>query len=230
MKVYNILASGSDGNAHLYLDNKLLVDAGVSYKMLEPYVKDIQYIFISHIHSDHFNKRTLKRIHKTNPFITFLVGTYLKQDLLDLGIKESNIQVVNAGKVYNLNEDIRDENYKLIGRKELCKFNPITLYHNVENMGFRMYFDDKKLFHATDTYTLVGIEAKNFDYYMVERNYCEIVIEERIKEANENNVFTYANDSKENHHSKQALELWLSINNKNNGEVYYLHQSMNNLF
>lgn len=226
MKVYNILASGSDGNAILYLDNTILVDVGVPYKTIEPYIKDIHFVFISHIHSDHFNKRTIPRLIKVNPFITFLVGEYLYNDLLELGITKENIHIIEKGITYKLNKDIRDKKYKKIGSEQLCIVSPIMLYHNVDNMGLRIFFnDDKKLIHATDTYTLEGISAKGYDYYMIEENHCEIKIQEAIEQANYSGKFTHAKDSMENHLSIQNRDKWLELNNVNNGVVIGLHRS-----
>ena len=39
IEVHKVLQSNSKGNAILYFDNTLLVDIGVPYQMIEPYVK-----------------------------------------------------------------------------------------------------------------------------------------------------------------------------------------------
>ncbi len=44
----NIIASSSSGNAIL-LENGILLDCGVSYNKIKPYLKDIKAIFISHL-------------------------------------------------------------------------------------------------------------------------------------------------------------------------------------
>ena len=62
LKSTTVLQSNSKGNAILYFDNTLLLDIGVPYKMIEPYVNDIKYVFISHIHTDHFNKSAVKKL------------------------------------------------------------------------------------------------------------------------------------------------------------------------
>lgn len=149
--------------------------------------------------------------------ITFLVGEYLFEDLIELGIEKRRIVTIKPLTKYRLNGGI--------------EIVPLKLYHNVENMGLRIFYKGKKLFHATDTYSLKGIKAINYDYYLIERNYCEEVVEKRIKDAEAKGSYTHSLDARENHLSKQKLELWLAKNNRlNKGEVIYLHESSENLW
>lgn len=215
-KVYNVLKSGSDGNAVLYNNNQLLVDVGVSYKMIKPYLNSIKFIFITHIHSDHFNKITIKRIAKEKPLIKFLVGHYLYDELLELGLKKQQIAVVKANAKYRLLDEL--------------SIQPITLYHNVDNMGLKMILDGLKLIHATDTFTMDHIKANNYDYYLIEENYCEDKVKLIQKERELLGVFDYTKASTENHLSKQSLDNWLGLNNTNGkGKLVRLHQSKDNL-
>lgn len=208
MSVYNIIASGSDGNAVLYFDNTFLIDLGVSYKEIEPYENDIKFVFITHIHSDHFNKSSIKTLANKKPLIQFIVGDYLKEEMLKL-VREEQLVIVEPNRKYRLFKDFY--------------ISPFNLYHNVDNMGLKFEYKVIKVFHATDTYTLEHIEAINYDYYMIERNYDEEVVEDIIKKADK---FTYVKKSVENHLSKQSGELWLAKNNLNKkGKVVYLHES-----
>lgn len=61
MVKYNIISTGSDGNATI-LEEFVLIDCGVPYKALEPYVPKLKLVLLTHIHSDHFQKRTIKRL------------------------------------------------------------------------------------------------------------------------------------------------------------------------
>lgn len=213
--IYNIIASGSDGNAVLMNDNTFLIDIGVSYKEIEPYAKDIKFVFITHIHSDHFNKSTIKRLAKEFPLIAFLVGEHLKDEIKDL-IREEQLFIVQPNRKYRLLNDFY--------------ITPFMLYHNVINMGLKLEFKGLKAIYGTDTYTLDGIEAINYDYYLLERNYCEIKAQGILEKAKMNDEFSYINKSIENHLSKQKLELWLAQNNKNGkGKIVYLHESKNSL-
>lgn len=47
---YEIINTGSDGNA-VVVNRMIFIDCGVSFKRLQPFIKKIRIIFISHIHS-----------------------------------------------------------------------------------------------------------------------------------------------------------------------------------
>ena len=47
---YNIISTGSDGNATI-LEDFVLIDCGVPYKVLNPYVSKLKLVLLTHIHS-----------------------------------------------------------------------------------------------------------------------------------------------------------------------------------
>ena len=67
---YKIIATGSKGNAILY-HNCILVDCGVPFTLLKPYYKDIKLVLLTHIHGDHFNIQTIKKLAFERPSIRF---------------------------------------------------------------------------------------------------------------------------------------------------------------
>lgn len=46
----NILKTGSDGNCIL-INEKIAFDMGVPFKLVEPYVKRLSIVFLTHVHS-----------------------------------------------------------------------------------------------------------------------------------------------------------------------------------
>lgn len=80
------------------LENGILLDAGVPFKLIEPYLYKIKAVFYSHIHGDHLCPTTAKRLHETRPTIRFMVGDFLKDKLIVVGIKNANIDVLRAKK------------------------------------------------------------------------------------------------------------------------------------
>ena len=141
--MYKILSTGSKANAIIY-HNNILVDIGVPYFGVKPYVKDISIVLLTHEHSDHLNIKTLQKLQFERPSVRVGCGEFLLEKLTKNGIK--NIDVYEIGKEYTYYCGI---------------IIPVKLYHDVQNFGYRIIAFDKKIFHATDTAHLQGITAKN---------------------------------------------------------------------
>jgi L-ascorbate metabolism protein UlaG (beta-lactamase superfamily) len=205
---YNVIQTGSKGNA-LLINDYLLIDCGVSFKKLKDYYKKLQLILLTHIHSDHFNRTTIKKLAQERPTLRFGCCEWLVNDLIDCGVKKKNIDVYDVGSKYN---------YGII------KITPLLLYHNVEQCGYRVFIGDIKLIYATDTNTLDGITAKDYDYYFIEANYINEDIFKRISEKEANGEYVYEYDALGNHLSKEKCDEFILNNAGDNSKYIYLHQ------
>lgn len=203
--MYNILSSGSHGNAVIYFDT-ILVDCGVPYSLIRPYVNNIQLVLLTHQHGDHFNLSTIKKLAFERPSLRFGCGEFL-YDMMK-GIK--NIDVYSAGKIYDYG---------------VFKISPIVLYHDVKNFGYRIFKEDKKVLHATDTFTLDGITAKNYDLYALECNYDEDIVFEIIREKQIKGEYAHQKGSLNSHLSKQQAQNFVLDNAGEKYEFIMLHQS-----
>lgn len=211
---YKILKTGSSGNAVL-LENGLLLDCGVPFKLIEPHLKKIKAVFVSHEHKDHMNISTLKRIHELRPTVRFLAGFWLKRYLDMSGIKKSNIDYLSPNKTYDYN---------------LFKIIPFILIHDVKNIGIKI-LDKKnkeKVLYAVDTKKIDHIRAVNYNLYLIEANYDEEKLEQNIKRDKENGLFSYGERVKETHLSIQQVSGWLLDNAGENSVYEFLHRSKNN--
>lgn len=65
----------------------VLVDCGVPYKALEPYVPKLKLVLLTHIHSDHFQKRTIKRLASERPTLRFGCCRWLVPPLIAAGCR-----------------------------------------------------------------------------------------------------------------------------------------------
>lgn len=200
---YKILNSGSDGNCTI-INDIIAIDMGVSYKKLTSYIKTIQLVILTHIHSDHFNKATIKRLAQNRPTLRFGCCKWLVQDLINCGVNKRNIDVYDIGTSYN---------YKLF------KLIPVKLYHDVPNCGYRLFMDNEKLIYATDTYTLDGIKAVDYDYYLIEGNYQD---EEELSSRAINTY--YESRVKRTHLSKEYASNWLLENMGLDSVYVWLHE------
>lgn len=200
---YNIINSGSDGNCTI-INDIIAIDMGVSFKKLAPYVKNLELVLLTHCHCDHFNKKTIKRLAKERPLVRFACCSWLVEQLLELGIDKNRIDVCEIGKRYNY------EKFQII---------PIKLYHDVPNCGWRLFIGKEKLIYCTDTYTLEGIKAINYDYYLIEGNYEN---EEELKNRAKDEY--YVSRVKHTHLSKEYARNWL-LDNMGLKSVYeFMHQ------
>lgn len=205
---YKIISSCSTGNATIVRDI-ILIDCGVTFKRLEKYYKQLKIVLLTHIHSDHFKKETIKRLAQERPTLRFACCEWLLQPLLECGVLRKNIDVLQIGTRYD---------YKLF------KIVPIKLYHDVPQCGYRVLFDDYKVIYMTDTRTVEGIVAKNYDLYLVEGNYEDEELEQKIKQKQEEGLYYYENRVKNTHLSKGQATDFLLNNMGENSEYVFMHE------
>jgi len=204
-----LISSGSHGNAILYWDS-ILVDCGVPFSHIQPYYKDIQIVLLTHIHVDHFNTATIKRLANLRPTVRFAIAKHMVEYMPAV----SNVDVLEIGKIYNYGA---------------FQISPVKLYHDVPNVGWRIFKDGKKLIHLTDTFTVEGITAKGYDYFCIETNYSEDKIIKVINEKRARGEFAHEAGAINSHLSRQqALEFYFK-NKAEHSEFIPLHESKTSL-
>lgn len=209
---YNIVGSSSKGNC-LIFNKYLVIDIGVSYKKIEKYLKDLKIILLTHIHSDHFCKTTIKKIAFEKPTIKWVCGEWLVKELVDLGVLKKNIFIVKHNKAYNFG---------------LFNLIPLETYHDVRNMSYRIDFMPTTIYYATDTSKLdYHICLKKLDYYFVEKNYDNEEIDKRIEEKKINGEYIYEIRVKNSHLSSEEVNNFLEEMMGDNSKVVYCHQHIN---
>lgn len=204
-KIANVLASGSTGNCVIYHEF-IMVDIGVPFSTIRPYLYDIKVVVLTHKHQDHFNLPTLKRLCYERPTVRIFCGEWMVP-LLD-GIK--NVDVGEIGNVYNYG---------------LFKISPVKAYHDVPNMGVRIFKGDHKLIHITDTFTLEGITAKNYDIFCIEHNYNEETVYDKIKEKEAAGEYAHQRGAINSHLSEQQARDFIYKNGAAHSQVVRLHES-----
>ena len=201
-----VISSGSEGNAVIY-NNAIMVDCGVSLKALQEVKRSLKIVLLTHKHSDHLKIRTLQRLQAERPTLRVACGDFLLEELPCI----KNIDVLQVGKIYDYGA---------------FKVSPIKLYHDVPNLGWRIFLNNgQKIFHATDTVHLEGITAKGYDLYAIEHNYCEEYIQQAIEEARANGEYTHAYGNINTHLSIQQARAFIEANRKESSEVLELHKS-----
>lgn len=207
--ICNVIATGSKGNA-VVLGRMILLDCGVPYKMIEPYVRDLRLVLLSHIHGDHFNPATIRRLHKERPSLRFGCCEWLVRPLLDARVAAKCIDVYTPDSVYGYDPGV--------------KVSAFCLSHDVDNCGYRVWIDGESAIYATDTGTMEGISAPDYDYYLVEANHTEAEIADRIQRKLEAGEFVYEYRAAAGHLSREKADAWLAQNaTPGKSRVVYLH-------
>ena len=205
---FQIINTGSDGNA-VVLEDKILIDCGVSFKKIKPYYENLVVVLLTHIHEDHFKSTTIKKLAFERPTLKFACCNWLVKNLINCGVDKRNIEVLEIGKKYD---------YKLFSVE------PIELFHDVPNCGYKIEINNKKLIYATDTKTLSHVEAKDYDLYLVEGNYTIEELNKRKEEKKQNGEYAYEYRVEETHLSKEAVNEWLVENMGENSQFIYMHE------
>jgi phosphoribosyl 1,2-cyclic phosphodiesterase len=205
---YEVIATGSTGNACV-IGKSILIDCGVSFKALKEVYKNLKLVLLTHEHGDHFKPQTIKRLSQERPTLRFGCCEWLVGDLLTAGVDKLNIDVYKIGAIYD---------YKAF------KVSPIKLYHNVPNCGYRIFANGEKAIYATDTGHLQGITAKDYSLYLIEANYEEEDLEQRIIEKTAAGQYCYELNVAERHLSHEQASEWLMQNMGQKSEYCFLHQ------
>lgn len=212
--ICNVIATGSSGNC-VILDDLIAIDMGIPYKQIEPYVRDLRLVLLTHRHGDHFNPATIRRLHRERPNLRFGCCEWLVRPLLDAGVHPRVIDVYSTASNTAFTEYDR-------GRVIVLAF---PLAHDVENCGYKICVNNETAFYATDTATLDGVSAPGFDLYMIEANHTAAEITERINRKLAAGEFVYEYRAAAGHLSKEKADAWLAQNaTPGKSRVVYLHK------
>lgn len=137
------------------------------------------------------------------------------------------ILIDNGVQLKNMYDVVQNTWYDL----GICKIKLEELEHDVLNSLIKLEIDGKKLIYATDTSRIDHIEAKNYDYYLIEANYhSREELEKKIQEAEEKGEFTHLKRTLYTHLCEEDCIDWLKTQMGNNSEYQFIHmhQDKNN--
>lgn len=216
--VLKIISSSSKGNCYIY-NKDIMLDIGVSFSKVKPYMNDIKLLCLTHAHQDHINKKTLKKLIYEKPTLKIICGNWLVNLLIEIGVNKKNIFILDLNKKYDLGKYI---------------FEIVPAVHDVENCGYKIIIKETnyKIFHITDTASLDNIEAKNFNLFCLENNYVTSLLEKHIQECKDNNddknKLFYLERAKGTHLSNEQCNSFLIENMGEDSEYCYIHKSSYN--
>lgn len=213
---FDVIATGSNGNA-VVLNKNILIDCGVSWKAIKPYAKDLRIVLLTHIHGDHFNPRTVRALHRERPGLRWGCCEWMVAPLLEAGVDKRVIDVYNP--------DLKA--FEMYGPR--ISIRPERLTHDVPNCGYHLLLTPEhgkreRIFYATDTGTLDGVEAPGYDWYFIEANHTRAELEERARAKLDAGEFAYEIRAARNHLSQEQAEEWLYSQMGPHSQYVFLHQ------
>lgn len=194
---YEIIATGSSGNA-VIINGKYLIDCGVPYKLLDPHVKGLKGVLLTHIHGDHFNPATIKRLAFERPALRFGGCAWMVEPLRAAGVPDARIDLFTPGKWFFTWDSLF--------------LSPFELTHDVPNCGYHLDDGHSRALYATDTGTMDGIKADKYDLYFLEANHTRAEIEAAVAEAQARGEYSYRVKAAQNHLSEEQALDWLAEN------------------
>lgn len=210
---YEVIQSGSSGNAVL-INGVILIDCGVSYKKLTPYVRNLKLVLLTHAHSDHFKPRTAAALHRERPALRWGCCDWMVAPLLKAGIKPRLIDMLPLNR--------------RVSYHSFCDIEAVEVPHNVRNCAYKLYFkkgdSTESLFYCTDCSTLNGVVAEGFDLYMIEENRTEAEFDAAIAAKRAAGQFAYEEAARQNHMTREQAEAWLVLNADSHSRYVPLHQ------
>ena len=190
-----------------------MLDCGVTYAKIKPYLNKVKLIFISHIHKDHLLPTTIQKIAYNKPTMKFVTGSkQVVRKLDELGVNRDNI-------IYLYNYSWFD-----LG---IIKLKLEPMHHDTENCGLHFKRNGKKGLYVVDTGNIDNVNAKNYDLYLIEANYKEEVLERHKKECTQEEL-VYLNRVPRTHLSWEQANTFLIENMGENSEYQYIHESSYN--
>jgi len=123
-------------------------------------IRQLDFVFCTHGHSDHMDPGTLPVLSKNNPSCKFIVPKAEKTTAIERGVDENKIISVNAGESFKLNNDIKleiissaHEDLKVNERGEhfylgyIITFNALRIYHSGDCIPYPGLSDQLKSFN-----------------------------------------------------------------------------------
>ena len=201
---YKIIATGSKGNC-VIIEN-IMIDIGVAFKSIENELKNIKYILITHIHSDHLNSTTFKNIKKKFPHIR-IYGNY---EVANRVGRENITKMMGDSTCISLSDKLEIQSFKG--------------FHDVEVLGFVIVMGNKNIIYATDTYSLEEAPKLEYDYLFLESNYDENIVNKLMNKRSKYGYDVF--ESAKRHLSTQQSKAFYYMHRRDKQSKWIeLHQS-----
>lgn len=148
-----VFGSSSSGNSIYFKDARTLIDLGFSYKRYQQYDPNfflkVDYIFLTHEHSDHLNPSTLLRVATLYPNVKIVMPIALWQDITD----EDFAERINQKKLLNLKARFTFAEptvFKSVIGPQIQFIPHVTKHGGIKNQAVELSYLDKHVLYASD--------------------------------------------------------------------------------
>lgn len=162
---YEIHFSGSSGNSNIIYGGgyKFLVDIGKPYKYIkEMGVQFVDFLLITHKHSDHLNVSAYNRLLNDYPNIKVITNKEVQEHLIKKGATHEVDYIIESGLTIDIDG---------------VRINFIENLHGVDTQGYIFEENEKTLLYATDLSNTayyeqwLDVEKRKIDVCLLENNY-----------------------------------------------------------
>lgn len=179
-----------------------MIDCGVSFAAIGKAIYKVDYLLITHVHSDHLKLPTLTKIRKSFPHIK-IIGNYEVAYKVKLDIITADLAPITLGD---------------------WTVTPFPCVHDVVCQGFVLDKDERKIIYATDTATLDNAPKQKYDWFFLESNHDEKILSQLQGQKNKYGYDVWEGALR--HLSTQASKTFYYLNRRDRESPYIeLHKS-----
>lgn len=180
-----------------------MIDCGIPFKKMKDELYNVRVLLLTHIHTDHINKRTLNSIQKFFPHIE-IFGNH---EVYQLN-REVNIKPINAGFPF---------------QAAAYEITPFECVHDVLCYGFTWSVKEQEVIYATDTSNMDLAPKGKYDWLFLESNHDEYKLEQAMSH-NKNGYNPYLSGKR--HLSTQQAKAFYYMNRRSyDSPLVELHMS-----
>lgn len=251
----HIFGSSSKGNSVYFTKIRTLIDLGLPMKRYNAIEKhffnNVDFIILTHEHSDHINVATLTNVLKNYPHVKIIIHPNMWQALIGMQLQkrvsEKQLATILAG---NNNEsklvstiDYYESSRKLVSAESVLllrtrehlpfTFTPHVVTHGpIKNLAIELYYYKTRVLYSSDLDTVDPIDptvsvakglptTRMFDIICLEANYDEVLLNKFLADHPDD---SHALNNLR-HISEQAAQRYISQHLKSDGIYVPLHAS-----
>lgn len=184
-----LYGSGSDGNSLLIEPIRSLFDMGLPKGAYQDDLKQVDYIFLTHEHGDHFNLATLRHVVSVYPQITILTPPALATHIQEIGAYETLKPKLKVLKPLTPTTLLTREKTPLIATLYRTKHGQLqNAAYDVQIPSFYtrlLYATDLESTEADLESQTDGLPKELFNLIFLEANYNEEILNDVIQKADQ---------------------------------------------